>query len=134
VLLIGRPLFPGKDSVEQLVEIMQRLGTPSREDVESMNRSYAEVKFTNVVLISWDKTFPSTAPVDIINLIAQMLAYSPAKRIKPLVACTNVAFAELRSAKTTLPNGQPLPPLFNFTELELSVDPSLNEALLHRTA
>jgi glycogen synthase kinase 3 beta len=128
-----RPLFPGKDAVEQLVEIFKVLGTPTRAEIEAMNPNYIEMKFPSVNRIPWGKTFPESAPPELIDLIAKMLAYSPTLRISPLRACVHPVFETLRSTKTRLPNGQELPPLFNFTDVELSVDPSLNEALLRRT-
>ena len=98
-----------------------------------MNRNYTEIKFSYVARGPWNKTFPANAPQELIDLIAKMLAYAPSTRITPLVACTHSAFDELRSSNTKLPNGQPLPPLFNFTELELSINPGLNEMLLRKT-
>jgi len=129
-LILGRPLFPGKDCVEQLVEIFRVLGTPTREEIEAMNRNYTDIKFTHVQRIPWSKTFPSTTPPELVDLIAKMLAYSPVTRITPIHALIQPAYEDLRSRNARLPNGSPLPPLFNFTELELSIDPSLHEALM----
>ena len=43
-LLLGAPLF--RDfGVDQLVEIIKVLGTPSRDDIREMNASYTEFKF-----------------------------------------------------------------------------------------
>jgi len=39
-LLLSKPVFPGNDSVNQLVEIIKRLGTPTKEQIEAMNPSY----------------------------------------------------------------------------------------------
>jgi serine/threonine protein kinase len=129
-LILGRPLFPGKDCVEQLVEIFRVLGTPSREEIEAMNRNYTEIQFSQVFRMPWNKVLPSSTPLELMDLIAKMLCYSPTIRITPLYACTQPAFDLLRLSTTVLPNGRPLPPLFNFTDVELSIDPSLNEALM----
>jgi glycogen synthase kinase 3 beta len=44
-LLLGQPLFPGESGVDQLVEIIKVLGTPTREQIHSMNPNYSEFKF-----------------------------------------------------------------------------------------
>jgi serine/threonine protein kinase len=43
-LLLGSPLFPGESGVDQLVEIIKVLGTPTREQIRDMNPSYTEVR------------------------------------------------------------------------------------------
>ena len=49
-LLLGHPLFPGETGVDQLVEIIKVLGTPTKEEVEAMNPNYTEFKFPQVRL------------------------------------------------------------------------------------
>jgi glycogen synthase kinase 3 beta len=44
-LLLGQPLFPGESGVDQLVEIIKVLGTPTREQIQAMNPNYTEFKF-----------------------------------------------------------------------------------------
>eukprot|EP00249_Psilotum_nudum_P021599 c28168_g2_i1 orf=774-1865(+) len=41
-LLLGQPLFPGESGVDQLVEIIKVLGTPTREEIKCMNPSYTD--------------------------------------------------------------------------------------------
>jgi glycogen synthase kinase 3 beta len=36
-LMLGQPLFPGESGIDQLVEIIKVLGTPSREQIKTMN-------------------------------------------------------------------------------------------------
>ena len=43
-LLLGSPLFPGESGVDQLVEIIKVLGTPTRGQIRDMNPSYTEVR------------------------------------------------------------------------------------------
>lgn len=49
-LLLGSPLFPGESGVDQLVEIIKVLGTPTREEIHAMNPNYTEFKFPQVRL------------------------------------------------------------------------------------
>jgi hypothetical protein len=50
--------------------------------------------------------------------------------ITPLQACAHTFFDELREPGTKLPNGREMPPLFNFTEAELKIQPTLNSQLI----
>lgn len=64
------------------------------------------------------------------DLVARLLEYTPSLRMTPLAACAHSFFDELREQGTRLPNGRELPPLFNFTEHELRIQPNYNAALL----
>uniref|UniRef100_T1PBS0 Protein kinase n=1 Tax=Musca domestica TaxID=7370 RepID=T1PBS0_MUSDO len=142
-LLLGQPIFPGDSGVDQLVEVIKVLGTPTREQIREMNPNYTEFKFPQIKSHPWQKVFRIRTPPEAINLVSQLLEYTPSARITPLKACAHPFFDELRQeVNHTLPNGREMPPLFNFTEHELSIQPSLIPQLLpkhlqnsaHRTA
>jgi len=119
-LLIGTALFPGDSGVDQLVEIIKVLGTPTREEIQAMNPQYTEYKFPQIKGNPWGKVFRSKTPPDAIDLCSKLLQYTPTLRLKPLEACCHTFFDELRDPATLLPNGKPLPPvLFNFTPEEV---------------
>ena len=59
--------------------------------------------------------FRSRIPREAIDFVAKLLVYDPNQRPRPLVALVDSYFNELRDPATRLPNGQPLPDLFNFT-------------------
>jgi glycogen synthase kinase 3 beta len=42
-LMLGQPLFPGESGIDQLVEIIKVLGTPSREQIKTMNPNVSPV-------------------------------------------------------------------------------------------
>lgn len=128
-LLLGQPLFPGDSGVDQLVEIIKVLGTPTREELSSMNSNYIEFKFPQIKGCQWKKVFRNKTPEEAMDFIASTLAYTPGERIKPLEGCTHSFFDELRQESTRLPSGEALPPLFDFTEYELSLSPELVEKL-----
>jgi len=119
-LLLGQPLFPGDSGVDQLVEIIKVLGTPTREEICAMNSNYTEFKFPQIKACQWRKVFRSETPPEAIEFISSTLAYAPVRRVKPLEGCAHAFFDELRDEKTRLPNGKPLPPMFDFTEHELN--------------
>jgi len=130
-LLLGAPLFPGDSGVDQLVEIIKVLGTPKREQICAMNPNYTEFKFPKIQAHPWNKVFRSRTPAEALELVPKMLEYAPLDRVTPLDACLHPFFDELRDQATRLPSGAPLPAdLFDFTETELSINPSLNEKLV----
>jgi serine/threonine protein kinase len=136
-LLLGQPIFPGDSGVDQLVEIIKVLGTPSREQIREMNPNYTEFKFpqikphpwnkvtTRKTRRPWDESFfqqiifqvfrPRTAQ-EALELISRLLEYTPSARLAPLQACAHSFFDDLREPGSLLPNGRELPQLFNFTE------------------
>lgn len=52
-LVIGAPLFPGDSGVDQIVEIIKVLGTPTRDQLQAMNPHYSEFSFPIVTTTSW---------------------------------------------------------------------------------
>lgn len=129
-LLLGQPLFPGDSGVDQLVEIIKVLGTPTREEISAMNSNYTEFKFPQIKACQWRKVFRSETPVEAMEFIGSTLAYSPTQRVKPLQGCAHSFFDELRDVRTRLPNGDALPPLFDFTVHELNSVPDSLEKLI----
>lgn len=139
-MLRGRPLFPGENGVDQLVEIVKVLGSPTRREVFAMNPQYFHFAFPKVAAFGWDTIFFHKATAkEFIPLLTAFLRYDPDARIKPLEACAHPCFDVLRDKATRCPDGQPLPAdLFNFTNRELRVcSTALKEQLLpawHSTA
>lgn len=131
-LVLGRPLFPGNSGVDQLVEIIKILGTPTREQIRSMNPNYTEFRFPSIKAHPWAKVFRSKASAELLEIIAVLLEYTPATRLTSVEAMAHSFFDELRQPETkTFGNGnQPLPPLFNFTQMELSIRPDLLKKLV----
>nr|XP_049461585.1 protein kinase shaggy-like isoform X3 [Anopheles coluzzii] len=131
-LLLGQPIFPGDSGVDQLVEIIKVLGTPTREQIKEMNPNYTEFKFPQIKSHPWQKVFRTRTPPEAIALVSRLLEYTPGTRITPMQACAHPFFNELREGSKYLPNGREFPPLFNFTEQELAIQPSLNLILRPR--
>lgn len=90
-----------------------------------MNPEYKEYKFPQIKPMAWEKVYRSKTPKDAINFVASLLVYDPVRRPRPLAALVDSYFDELRDPNTRLPNGMPLPNLFNFTQGNL-----LNELTL----
>jgi glycogen synthase kinase 3 beta len=129
-LMLGQPLFPGESGIDQLVEIIKVLGTPSREQIKTMNPNYMEHKFPQIKPHPFSKVFrPRTAP-EAIDLVAKLLEYMPGARLSAVEAMVHPFFDELRVEGARMPNGKEFPRLFDFTREELSVRPDLNRLLV----
>ena len=47
-MLLSRPLFPGESGIDQLVEIIKVLGTPTKDQIFSMNNQYSGMFFMHL--------------------------------------------------------------------------------------
>eukprot|EP00039_Didymoeca_costata_P019599 m.338198 g.338198 ORF g.338198 m.338198 type:complete len:391 (+) comp18338_c0_seq1:121-1293(+) len=117
-LLLGQPVFPGESGVDQLVEIIKVLGTPTRQQIKSMNPNYTDFRFPQIRAQPWEQVFRSGTPLDAINLCKRLLQYTPTTRVGLFEAMADPFFDPIRDPKATF-EGRPLPPLFNFTQKEL---------------
>ncbi|KAM3721397.1 Glycogen synthase kinase-3 beta [Dirofilaria immitis] len=118
-LLLGHPIFPGDSGVDQLVEIIKVLGTPSKVHIHEMNPDYKERTFPPIKPRPWTHVFRSNTDLKAIDLISLVLVYSPHQRPSPLEACAHSFFDVLRNPETVLPNGRNIPPCTDFTSDEL---------------
>ncbi|KAI1714050.1 protein kinase domain-containing protein [Ditylenchus destructor] len=133
-LMLGHPIFPGDSGVDQLVEIIKLLGTPTREQIQQMNPNYREFRFPSIRAHPWSRVFRVQTPSEAIDLVSKVLEYNPAGRLTPLQACTHSFFDELRNPNTRLPSGKPLPSILDFTKHELTIEPHLNAKLCPQLA
>ncbi|KAB5560710.1 hypothetical protein DKX38_005667 [Salix brachista] len=124
-LLLGQPLFPGENAVDQLVEIIKVLGTPTREEIRCMNPNYTDFRFPQIKAHPWHKVFHKRMPPEAIDLASRLLQYSPSLRCTALEACAHPFFDELREPNARLPNGRSLPSLFNFKQELNGASPEL---------
>ncbi|EKX47114.1 hypothetical protein GUITHDRAFT_94045 [Guillardia theta CCMP2712] len=128
-LMLGQPLFPGESNVDQLVEIIKVVGTPTREEIQCMNPNYTEFRFPQIKAHPWAKVFRAKAHPDAIDLISKLLQYIPEKRVTPMQSCAHAYFDELRDPNLHLPNMK-LPPLFDFTPEEVRAGGELMRKLI----
>lgn len=115
-MVLGEPLFPGKNSKDQFVRIMSILGSPTAQELRAMCRNppagIPEVKGMGL------KTKLKNFDPELIDFLSKILVYSPAQRIQPIEALTHPYFNALRSQKLTI-NGKTITDLFNFNEVEI---------------
>jgi len=129
-LMLGQPLFPGESGIDQLVEIIKVLGTPSREQIKTMNPNYMEHKFPQIKPHPFSKVFRPRTSTEAIDLVCKLLEYTPEARLSAIEAMIHPFFDELRLEGMRMPNGKEFPKLFNFTKEELSIRPDLNRSLV----
>lgn len=121
-LLLGNPLFPGDSGVDQLIEIIKILGTPTKEQIQAMNPNHTSFKFPQIKPHPWNKVFRNKASAEAIDLVSKFLRYDPATRVEAFDCLAHEFFDDLREENVRLPNGKPLPEtIFNFTEEEIAV-------------
>ena len=129
-LMLGQPLFPGESGIDQLVEIIKVLGTPSREQIKTMNPNYMEHKFPQIKPHPFSKVFRPRTAAEAIDLVSKLLEYTPGSRLSAVEAMVHPFFDELRVEGAKMPNGKEFPRLFDFTREELSVRPDLIRQLV----
>lgn len=119
--MLGQPLFPGESGIDQLVEIIKVLGTPTREQIRTMNPNYMEHKFPQIKPHPFSKVFRK-ADANALDLIARLLEYTPTERLGAIDAMVHPFFDELRDPSTKLPDSRhssgqlrDLPNLFDFS-------------------
>lgn len=68
-LMLGQPLFPGESGIDQLVEIIKVLGTPTREQIRTMNPNYMEHKFPQIKAHPFGKVCTQRLKQNVMSLI-----------------------------------------------------------------
>lgn len=119
-MILGSPLFCGNSSVNQLIKIIEVLGTPTEQQINKMNKNYKDTKFPKVKAKNLKKVFPKGTPEEAVTFISKFLKYEPEERISGLEAMGDPFFDELRNPNMELPEYlNELPELFNFTKDEI---------------
>lgn len=82
-LLLGKPVFPGTSTLNQLDRVMEVTGRPSQEDVESINSPLAQTMLESLPPTKAKKLrdmFP-TASEEALDLLKSLLQFNPHKRL-----------------------------------------------------
>lgn len=110
-LILGAPMFPGASGMDQLVEIIKVLGTPTKEQIKLMNPKYTEFRFPQIKAHPWNRVFRSKTEPEAIDMVSKLLVYDPTTRYTPVQALEHKFFDQLREPDLVLPNGRGLPKL-----------------------
>lgn len=130
-LLDRKPLFPGKESSEQIELILTILGTPKIEDIYKEGRSNSReliFKYGKIEKVPWKEVLPK-APEDALDLLEKMLKFDPDKRITIENAMKHKYFDNL-----PVEVEEPAEPIskfdFEFEDMDLSTT-ELRDMILH---
>jgi len=96
-LLDRKPLFPGKESAEQIELILSILGTPKIEDIYKEGRSNSReliYKYGKIEKVPWKEILPNSSE-DALDLLEKMLKFDPDKRITVEKALKHKYFDDL---------------------------------------
>lgn len=129
-MLLGEPLFPGQTSKDQLVEIVNLIGTPTNADLLAMNPEIGKLNYRAVKPIEMRKVFDSPISLEAVHMLEGLFIYDPQKRLDALGTMASSFFDDLRSLDFVLPNNGYMPPLFDFHPEEIKVDKDKVKALI----
>ncbi|NWY56059.1 MK15 kinase, partial [Chionis minor] len=83
-LLLGKPLFPGTSTVNQIEQILRVIPAPSPEDILDMQSDYrASVinRMTSRQRVTFEEILPSSTPLPALDLLKKLLVFNPDKRL-----------------------------------------------------
>lgn len=127
-MFLGEPIFPGTSSKDQMIKIMDLLGTPNDMEVKAMCKN-ARVRLPSIKPMEFRRRFKRSTNPQVIDLLSKILTYDPNERISPLQALLHPYFDELRRQRLTI-NGKKIVDLFNFNEVEISDEPQILDSLV----
>merc|ERR1712232_1487389 len=97
-MIIRQPLFTGRDGVDQLIEIIKVIGTPTPQDLKAMNPNYPTYEFNpRVSPLPWEKVLREYTTKDGVDLVSQLVKYDPTARLPPLQVLLHFFFDDLRA-------------------------------------
>jgi len=82
-LLLGKPVFPGTSTLNQLDRVMEVTGRPSTEDIESINSPLAPTMLESLPPSKPRRLrdmFP-TASDDALDMLRNLLQFNPGRRL-----------------------------------------------------
>lgn len=100
-IFLGKPLFPGKSTLNQLELIIELLGWPSDEDIAAFSSPKVNfvLKSLKVKKTCTFKDKFASFPLDFQNLIFDLLRFNPKKRISAVDALDNSLFARFHNSE-----------------------------------
>lgn len=126
-MVLGEPIFPGKNSKDQFSKIVGVLGTPSARELSAMVRNKTHA-FAEMRGIGLRKKMGNADPL-LVDLLSKILVYDPTQRLRPLPALLHPFFDTIRAQRLTI-NGKSITNLFNFNQTELGPDANLLRQLV----
>jgi len=87
-LIIGKPVFPGTSTLNQLEKVIRVVGMPSNSDIEAINSTLALTLLNSMKKSQYIgfKEFQGKCCNECLDLLKKMLTFNPNKRITVLEA------------------------------------------------
>ncbi|XP_026544802.1 mitogen-activated protein kinase 15 isoform X2 [Notechis scutatus] len=83
-MLLGKPLFPGTSTVNQIEQILRVIPPPSAEDLEAFHSDYQASVINRVSCqpqLTLEELLPASTPPQALDLLKRLLVFSPEKRL-----------------------------------------------------
>lgn len=100
-LLLGKPVFPGTSTLNQLDRVMEVTGRPSTEDIESINSPLAPTMLESLPPAKARRLrdmFP-TASDDALDMVRNLLQFNPGRRLSAEQALRHPYVAQFHNAE-----------------------------------
>nr|XP_060632043.1 mitogen-activated protein kinase 15 [Anolis sagrei ordinatus] len=82
-MLLGKPLFPGSSTINQIEQILRVVPAPSPEDVAAFHSDYrASIisRLSGQQRVTFEELLPPSTPPQALDLLKRLLAFNPEKR------------------------------------------------------
>lgn len=120
-MLARKPLFPGKNFVDQLSLIFDVLGTPSLESIANIKSLQAQ-RFCRSVArktrLNFRSFFPTAHP-EALDLLDKLLQFNPRERLTAAQVLAHPYVAGLEARHRAQINPTPVPFHLNFDEHDI---------------
>ncbi|NXT71794.1 MK15 kinase, partial [Chaetops frenatus] len=83
-MLLGKPLFPGTSTMNQIEQILRMIPAPSPEDVLALQSEYKASVINHMSSrqrVAFEEIFPSSTPLPALDLLKKLLVFNPHKRL-----------------------------------------------------
>ncbi|NWX59211.1 MK15 kinase, partial [Promerops cafer] len=83
-MLLGKPLFPGTSTMNQIEQILRVIPAPSPEDVLALQSEYKASVINHMSSrqrVAFEEIFPSSTPLPALDLLKKLLVFNPDKRL-----------------------------------------------------
>ncbi|XP_009580570.1 PREDICTED: mitogen-activated protein kinase 15-like, partial [Fulmarus glacialis] len=83
-LLLGKPLFPGTSTVNQIEQILRVIKKKSPEDILAMQSDYRASVINRMCSrqrVTFEEILPSSTPLPALDLLKKLLVFNPDKRL-----------------------------------------------------
>ncbi|NWS90825.1 MK15 kinase, partial [Toxostoma redivivum] len=83
-MLLGKPLFPGTSTMNQIEQILRVIPAPSPEDILALQSEYKASVITHMSSrqrVAFEEIFPSSTPLPALDLLKKLLVFNPDKRL-----------------------------------------------------